>query len=577
MSATPSGSTFRLAHRLAALGVVFTMAACAMTPASSTTEATPSAPPPAPEPVRAHTHNPTEEFIHIAPSTAAERAAATAYELFSAAPIVVLDDGGDAHTSLRAAGTAVALGVPLLIAGTAESLSELQRLGTETALAFGTATLPAEVGGIDLLAAPHRDADLAALLDLPLAEPRQPAAQPGLRDIAGLTTDELPVWEAPTPVPSPPPPSVGTSPVRPPVAKVDDVPATLPPREATVGVDGVLVLTRGVAEDLAAVATARAAGADIVVATDPDPRASAEVVADIAAADAGHTIVLGEDWGDLDTLRWRLDTAATGVQLPGGGQLVLPGKHYVALYGNPVTPVLGVLGEQDTAQTIGRAREYAAQYDELLPGTVIPALEIIATVAAANPGNDGNYSTLMAPQRLAPLVEAAGDAEQYVVLDLQPGRSSFLEQAQRYEEFLRLPHVGLALDPEWNLGPTDRHLVRIGSASAAEINEVIDWLADLTREHALPQKLLVLHQFQLAMITDIEELDLDRSEVAVLIHADGQGSQPAKQATWRALHANAPHIQWWGWKNFYDEDSPMLTPEQVVDQVDPLPDFISYQ
>jgi len=79
------------------------------------------------------------------------------------------------------------------------------------------------------------------------------------------------------------------------------------------------------------------------------------------------------------------------------------------------------------------------------------------------------------------------------------------------------------------------------------------------------------------MIDGIDEIDLSRSELAVLIHADGQGSQPDKQATWRALHRNAPHFPWWGWKNFYDEDHPMLTPAETVEQVDPLPDFISYQ
>ena len=42
----------------------------------------------------------------------------------------------------------------------------------------------------------------------------------------------------------------------------------------------------------------------------------------------------------------------------------------------------------------------------------------------------------------------------YVVLDLQPGRSNFLDQAKLYEPLLRLPHVGLALDPEWRLRRT---------------------------------------------------------------------------------------------------------------------------
>jgi hypothetical protein len=105
----------------------------------------------------------------------------------------------------------------------------------------------------------------------------------------------------------------------------------------------------------------------------------------------------------------------------------------------------------------------------------------------------------------------------------------------------------------------------------------VTWLADLTRKNALPQKLLVLHQFQLRMIPGRERLDTSRDELAVMVHADGQGSQGDKQATWRALHENEPAGIWWGWKNFYDEDAPMLTPEQTVAQVRPRPALISYQ
>jgi hypothetical protein len=165
----------------------------------------------------------------------------------------------------------------------------------------------------------------------------------------------------------------------------------------------------------------------------------------------------------------------------------------------------------------------------------------------------------------------------YVVLDLQPGRTDFRTQAQRYEALLELPNVGLALDPEWRLGPSAVHMTQIGSVGVDEVNQVVGWLADLTREHALPQKLLVLHQFQLRMIDGRERLDTSRDELAVMVHADGQGSQSAKQATWAALHQNVPAGVFWGWKNFYDEDAPMLTPEQTMAQVQPRPDLISYQ
>jgi hypothetical protein len=79
------------------------------------------------------------------------------------------------------------------------------------------------------------------------------------------------------------------------------------------------------------------------------------------------------------------------------------------------------------------------------------------------------------------------------------------------------------------------------------------------------------------MIPGRARLDLSRDELAVMVHADGQGTQGDKQATWRALHTGAQDALWWGWKNFYDEDAPMLTPGQTVARVHPLPQLISYQ
>jgi hypothetical protein len=79
------------------------------------------------------------------------------------------------------------------------------------------------------------------------------------------------------------------------------------------------------------------------------------------------------------------------------------------------------------------------------------------------------------------------------------------------------------------------------------------------------------------MLPGRERLDTSRDELALMVHADGQGAQGDKQATWRVLRQDAPEGIFWGWKNFYDEDLPMLTPGQTVAGVDPLPGLVSYQ
>ncbi|MGJ9637595.1 hypothetical protein ACRQGN_06710 [Actinotignum sp. GS-2025b] len=322
----------------------------------------------------------------------------------------------------------------------------------------------------------------------------------------------------------------------------------------------------------ATLATVRAAGG-AVVESDPDPRASSATI----QALAGSAAAVASFGVDLPNLSWQLAAVRTGTELPGGGQLVLEGKRYVALYGSPVTAALGVLGEQGVEETAARADAHAQPYRALTEDTVIPAMELIVTVAAGQPGDDGNYSHEWDPDIFVPYIETAARHGQYVVLDFQPGRSSFPEQVKRYEKLLRYPNVGIALDPEWRLGPEDFPLERIGHVEIAEVNETVRWLADFVRENQLPQKAVILHQFQVQMLRDVDQLDRSRAEVALVIHADGQGSQAAKQDTWRTLHAHAPAGVAWGWKNFYDEDKPMLTPEETYTQVEPMPAFVSYQ
>jgi hypothetical protein len=308
----------------------------------------------------------------------------------------------------------------------------------------------------------------------------------------------------------------------------------------------------------------------------PDPRTEDAAIKALSTMPHERILAIGSDFGPADRLRRRIDTAATGSLLPGGGQVVFPGRRMVALYGHPGDAGLGVLGEQGVDEAMARAQQVAASYRSLVDGPVIPAFEIIATIASSGPGEDGDYSIESSVELLRPWVDAAKAAGIYVVLDLQPGRTDFLTQAQRYTDLLLQPHVGLALDPEWRLQPDQRHLEQIGSVTIDEVNRTGGWLADLTRQHNLPQKVLMLHQFRFDMITDRQSLVTDYDELRVVIHADGFGSAGQKFNTWNALHVDAPPGVWWGWKNFYDEDKPTFTPQETV-AITPGPVFVSYQ
>ena len=323
----------------------------------------------------------------------------------------------------------------------------------------------------------------------------------------------------------------------------------------------------------AAAATSRAAGADVKVLEVADPRVTQ---ASISAVTSGDVLALGQQWGSDENLRARAALAANG-ELPGGGGLVFPGRRMIALYGHPYGPDLGVMGEQDAHAAAELAKEYASWYQPFEEAPVIPAFEVIATVASGGPGDDGNYSNETPIDHLVPYVDAILDAGGYAVLDLQPGQASFLEQAKLYEDLLKRPNVGLALDAEWKLNPGERPLSRIGSATSAEINEVADWLAALVRENNLPQKMLILHQFQLAMYPDRENISTGQPELAWVLHADGHGVPGQKFDTWNVLREGLDPNFYMAWKNFIDEDTPTFSPEQTYADVNPRPWFVSYQ
>ena len=512
-----------------------------------------------PDALRPVTAAPEAPLTVVGQADDSDASIAMSGSLFREAPVAVLAPAGDVSAQELGAEAAVALGAPLIVQG-AGAAPEIARLGSSGVLAVGlgddaASALPAST---TVVRADHA-ADVARVTGADVADAPDADPSAAVSRVAALAA-----------------PDGDASPATPAAGSGDDaLPATAPAAALT----GAHALATDAASSLAAVATARAAGVGVTVVPEgtPDPRASADAIAALHDAGATSAIAVGAAYADDASLEGRIRTASTGDQLPGGGQLVLPGKRYVALYGAAGTGALGVLGEQGPADAVARAKAQAAEYQPYSDEPVIPMFELIATVAAGSAGPDGDYSSEVPVETLQPWIDAARDAGVYVVIDLQPGRTDFLTQAKRYESVLAQPGVGLALDPEWRLGPDQVPLKQIGSVSAAEVDATTDWLAGLVRERGLPQKMLVLHQFRLSMIQDRASLDMDHPELTMLVHADGQGGQPDKQATWRALHADAPAGMAWGWKNFIDEDTPMLSPEQTMRDVSPVPDLVTYQ
>ncbi len=327
---------------------------------------------------------------------------------------------------------------------------------------------------------------------------------------------------------------------------------------------------------LASIATARSAGVETLWMEAGDPRATES--SREAAVEGKKMVALGTGFGDTEKFRKAAELASNDQveELPGGGTILFPGRRIVATYGHPGTPALGLMGEQDPAGAVAQAQDYARQYEEAIGSTVIPGFEIIASVAQADPGPRGDYSEPAPAEVLEPYIDAMTDAGGYVILDLQPGNADFLDQAKLYEDLLKRPNVGLALDSEWKIQPGEKPLQRVGNVEIEEVNRVVEWLADLTAENNLPQKMLMLHQFQLQMIRDRDQLDVSRPELAIVLHADGHGTPDLKFQTWNVLLDGLQPEVFEAWKNFIDEDNPTFTPQETMD-INPRPWVVTYQ
>ncbi len=192
--------------------------------------------------------------------------------------------------------------------------------------------------------------------------------------------------------------------------------------------------------------------------------------------------------------------------LPGGGLRVF-GHHrfLVAYYGTAQTGAMGVLGASDP-DTMQRRLERAARPFRRPGEQIQPVYELIVTIADRTPGPDHDYSHDIPRALVERYLRAAHRHGALLLLDLQTGRAPFPEVAKRWAWALKDPWVGLALDPEWRMGPHQVPAHVIGSVRAREVNQTSRWLSRLVRDHGLPQKLFVLHQFRLSMLPDVQDI-----------------------------------------------------------------------
>jgi hypothetical protein len=285
--------------------------------------------------------------------------------------------------------------------------------------------------------------------------------------------------------------------------------------------------------------------------------------------------------------------------LPGS---LLPEHRIIAYYGNPRSTRMGILGQIPSDSMLPRLEQVARRWAAADPGRkVMPALHLIATVAQGKPGPGNKYRLRMGDSLISTVASWAEARGWILFLDVQVGQSTVEEELPPLLPFLQRPYVHLALDPEFAMKRGGIPGKRIGTLDATDVNHAVGVLAELVTEHKLPPKVLVVHRFTRKMLTNTDSIRLD-PRVQVVIQMDGFGSPYLKQDAYRFWISPYP-VQYTGFKLFYRNDRDpkartpgyepscdrvtfelvgcgddgLMTPEQVLAGLYPVPLYLQYQ
>lgn len=259
---------------------------------------------------------------------------------------------------------------------------------------------------------------------------------------------------------------------------------------------------------------------------------------------------------------------------------ILPFKRIVAYYGNLYSKRMGILGEYPPKELWRRLNTELKAWEKADPSTPVqPAIHYIVVVAQGAPLKGGKYRTRMPESQIDSALSIARMGNAIVFLDVQVALSNLREEVPLLEKYLKMPHVHLAIDPEFSMKDGSRPGTRIGTYDASDINYCSDYLARLVKENNLPPKVFIVHRFTQRMVTNYKKIAL-HPEVQIVMNMDGWGAPVLKYDSYHDYIYREP-VQFTGFKLFYKNDLKrpphrMLTPPELM-KLKPQPIYIQYQ
>lgn len=262
--------------------------------------------------------------------------------------------------------------------------------------------------------------------------------------------------------------------------------------------------------------------------------------------------------------------------LPGA---VFPDTRIIAFYGNLYSKRMGILGEIPKDSMFKKLQAEVAAWQQADSSVkTVPALHYIVTTAQGSPGKDGKYRLRMPFHQVDTIMNWAKQINALVFIDIQVGHSLVKDEVPLLEKYLQQSNVHLGIDPEFSMKNGEVPGSKIGTFSATDINDAIDFLANVVRKNNLPPKVLVVHRFTQGMVTEYEKIK-KVPEVQIVMDMDGFGEKILKKSTYLRYIYKEP-VQFTGFKLFYKNDnktsSGMYTPEELL-KFTPRPIYIQYQ
>lgn len=242
---------------------------------------------------------------------------------------------------------------------------------------------------------------------------------------------------------------------------------------------------------------------------------------------------------------------------------------WVAFYGRPNTPVMGIVGEEPIDRLTDILKDRARQIDALNgPGLrTRAAFHLVHGMATIAEGENGSHLAYLPDETVMAYIQQGLRYQVAVILDVQMGSLSVTEALSPVMKYLRYPNVHLALDPEFAMTQPGQETPGnpIGYITGSQINEAQEYIENyLTENNIRGRRILIVHQFFDSMIPNKDVIDWSNPKVELTIVADGFGPPGPKIVKYNDFFPADTPVSFTGLKLFNRWDEPLITDAQAL-------------